>query len=67
MIFVGTGPGYAGAFSLTDNDGEFGFIRKSKKTTKWEFKLTEEKYLTVDDMETIASYMRTIMKYEHAS
>lgn len=54
-------------FSVSDNDGEFGFIRKSKHSFKWEFKLTEEKYLTIDDMETIASYMRTIAKYEGVS
>lgn len=49
---------------LVDEDGEFGFIGKNKKTGNWEFKLTEEKYLTVDDMETITSYMRTIAKHE---
>jgi len=65
MILVGTGPGYKGAFCLSDNDGEFGFIRKNKNTAKWEFKLTEEKYLTVEDMETIASYMIAIIKYEN--
>lgn len=66
MIYVSPDESRKDTFSISDEQGEFGFIKKNEKFPKWEFKITEEKYLTVDDVETIASYMRTIIKYDGA-
>lgn len=44
------------AGNLLDKDGEFGFI--VLRNNEFVFKLTEEKYLTIEEMEQILAYMK---------
>lgn len=40
-------------WSVRDEEGEFGFIARDKKSNNYTFKLTEEKYLTQEELKTL--------------